>query len=469
MGPRDRCLAICLALFGCGGARAGTPSNTPASPAQLGAERTQRSEAAPASVTRTLLERRDVANAPGMESRVYLMTFPPGAASPPHVHTMPGMGYVLDGAFESSFDDEPTTIKRAGDAFVDSPGKTHHFKNANPDRLLRFVFSGTFPKEGPIFRRPDAVVRFGAVGPVRTIDKPALYPETIDYDPVHGTFVVGSFRDGAIYHVDAEGRVTPFADDHRLASTLGIAVDVAHRRLWAVSADVGAGIRRSATGPQRSADVALYDLTSGTEILHVDLANLVRAPHLLNGVAVDAAGNAYVTDSLSAVVYRVTAEGKASVFARDDRFAGSGIGLNGLVVHPHGFLLVVKKSDGTIFKVPLADPKHVSQVKIDGTLVGGDGVTLASASDLVVVANATPTATANAAFALTTDDDWTTAKIYDVLPLGDDYPTTAVVRDGTIFVVSTRLDALLHAAASGGDPAQLRAEATIRPIGSVVH
>ncbi|MDP9036830.1 MAG: hypothetical protein M3O50_18690 [Myxococcota bacterium] len=152
------------------------------------------------------------------------------------------------------------------------------------------------------------------------------------------------------------------------------------------------------------------------------------------------------------------------------RRAGPGIGLNGLVVHARGFLLVVKKSDGAIFKVPLADPERVSQVKVDSAFVGGDGLTLAGDNDLVVIANATLSATTNAAFALSTDDDWMAAKVYDVLPLGDDYPTTAVVRDGTLFVVSTRLDALLHAAATGGrDVAELHAEATIRPIGSVVR
>ena len=110
------------------------------------------------------------------------------------------------------------------------------------------------------------------------------------------------------------------------------------------------------------------------------------------------------------------------MFARDDRFAGPGVGLNGLVVHPHGFLLVVKKSDGALFKVPLADPKQVSQVKVDGTFVGGDGLTLAGAKDLVVVANATPAATTNAAFAVATEDDWASARIYDVLPLGRRLP-----------------------------------------------
>jgi sugar lactone lactonase YvrE len=404
-----------------------------------------------------------------MESRIYLITFPPGAASAPHVHTTQGTGYVLEGAFESSFDEEPSSTKRAGDAFVDRPGQTHHFKNASADRPLRFVFSGTFARAAPIFRRPEAVVQFRPGAQVRPIHKPGLFPETIALDPVGGTFLVGSFRDGAIYRVDAEGRATRFAGDQPLTSTLGIAVDAEHRRLWAVSADVGAGARRSTAGPQRSADVTMYDLVTGAALVHVDLSTLVSGPHLLNGVAVDRAGNAYVTDSLAAVIYVVSADGRARIFARDQRFTGPGIGLNGIVVHPHGFLLVVKKSDGALFKVPLAHPDQVSQVRVDGTFVGGDGLTLVGPTDLVVVANKTPAAVVNAAFAVTTVDDWATAQIYDALPLGEDYPTTAVVHDGTLFVLATRLDTLLQAAATGADVDELRPEATIRPIGAVAH
>ena len=152
------------------------------------------------------------------------------------------------------------SCERSTCAFIDVPGKTHHFRNLDPDHPLRFVFSGTFPRGAPIFRSPDAVVRFAGTGAARTIHRPALYPETVDYDAAHRAFVVGSFRDGAIYRVDGDGRATPLADDHRLSSTLGIAVDGAHERLWAVSADIGAGVRRSAAGPKRSADVAIYDL-----------------------------------------------------------------------------------------------------------------------------------------------------------------------------------------------------------------
>ena len=130
---------------------------------------------------------------------------------------------------------------------------------------------------------------------------------------------------------------------------------------------------------------------------------------------------------------------------------------------------MIKKSDGVLFKVPLAEPTQVSQVKVDGSFAGGDGLTLAGAKDLVIVANATPAVTTNAAFAVASDDDWATARIYDVLPLADDYPTTAVVRGGTLFVVSSRLDALLHAATAGRGVAEHGAEATIRPIASVVR
>lgn len=473
MATCDVRLAVCLACAGCGGARAtATTSIPPAAPVASAATEAPRASAAPSparTISRTLLERADIPGAPGMESRVYLMEFPPGAASPPHVHTAQGTGYVLEGAFESAFDDAPPAIKRAGDAFIDVPGRTHHFRNLDPDRPLRFVFSGSFPKGAPIFRSPDAVVRLGPTGPAQIVSKPALYPETVDYDPTHGSLVVGSFRDGAIYRlaVDGDRGATRFADDRRLASTLGIKVDATHGRLWAVGADVGVGVRRSAAGPRRSADVAVFDLSSGAPIGHFDLAGLVAGPHLLNGVTVDAAGNAYVSDSLSPVIYRITADGKASVFARDERFTGPGINLNGVVFHPRGFLLVVKKSDGALFKVSLDDPPRVSRVEVDGggVFVGGDGMLLVGENDLVVVANATPAAATNAAYAIASDDDWTTARVYDVLPLGDDYPTTAVVHDGTLYVVSSKLDALLHA--EGGDPASLRAEATIRPIGSV--
>ena len=105
-----------------------------------------------AEVRRSLLAQKDIADLPGLESRLYLMEFPPGAASKAHIHTSQGLGYVLEGTFESSFGDGPVTSRHAGDGFVDVVGKPHHFRNPDSARPLRFVFAGTFHKDEPLFQ-----------------------------------------------------------------------------------------------------------------------------------------------------------------------------------------------------------------------------------------------------------------------------------------------------------------------------
>jgi len=314
--------------------------------------------------------------------------------------------------------------------------------------------------------RPARVVTFGASAPL-TVRRPALYPETIEYDSRDDKFLLGSFRDGAIYEVDRAGRASLRVDDPRLCSVLGIAVDAERGRLWAVNSDLGASIKPSAAGPKQLAAVGIYDRASGKALAYVDLAPLALGPHLLNGIAVDAQGNAYVTDSFSPIIYKIDGDFRPSIFVHDDRFLGEGINLNGIVVHPDGFLLVVKKSDGALFRIPLAHPGQLSRVAISRQLVGGDGLTLIGKRDLVVIANRTPQVTANVAYALSSDDGWITAKLAATQPLGDVYPTTAVLRDDTLYVVQSKLNELI--AASDEKKSALREEATIRPIARVVR
>jgi quercetin dioxygenase-like cupin family protein len=102
-------------------------------------------------VRRTLLSSEDVPGMPAYESRLYLIEFPPGAEAKPHVHPTPGLGYVLEGRFESSYDDGSVAITQAGEAFVDRAHQTHHFRNPDADHALRFVISGTFRKGQELF------------------------------------------------------------------------------------------------------------------------------------------------------------------------------------------------------------------------------------------------------------------------------------------------------------------------------
>ncbi|WP_437276329.1 hypothetical protein WME90_34490 [Sorangium sp. So ce375] len=308
------------------------------------------------------------------------------------------------------------------------------------------------------------VVTLERTGQPMTVHRPALYPETIEYDSRSDRFLVSSFREGAIYAVDGDGGASLVVDDPRLCSVLGIAVDAERGRLWAVSSDLGASVKPSAAGPKNLAAVGVYDLSTGKAIHYVDLAPLSPGAHLVNGIALDSAGNAYVTDSFSPTIYKVDSQGNASVFLRDERFAGEGINLNGVVVHPDGYLLVVKKSDGSLFRVPLADPSRLSRVDIAERFVGGDGLVLVGKRDLVVVANQAAGVASNAAFSLSSEDGWSTARLRAVQRLGDVYPTTGVLRNGKLYVIYSKLNELIQS--SPEQRARLQVEATIQQIGS---
>ena len=298
------------------------------------------------------------------------------------------------------------------------------------------------------------------------LDSPALYPETVVHDSVHDRFLVGSVRNGGIYSVNGSGAVERIVDDERLCSVLGIAVNAQRKRIVAVTSDLGVSTRGSAAGPKKLAALGIYDLDSGRPLHYVDLAFIAPAgPHLLNGLALDSLGNAYVTDSFSPVVYKVDATGQASILLNDQRFEGQGINLNGLVVHPDGYLLLVKKSDGSLFKLPLKEPAKLSRVAIDESFRGGDGLVLTEGGELVLIANEVSGAIANAAYSIKSNDHWVTAAVQQQAALGDVYPTTAALCSGQLYLLHSQLKELLLGSAEqrSGSVRQ----ATLQPIATV--
>ena len=124
---------------------------------------------------------------------------------------------------------------------------------------------------------------------------------------------------------------------------------------------------------------------------------------------------------------------------------------------------VIKKSDGVLFRVPLARPSEFSKVELTERFVGGDGLVLVEEKDLVLIANQASGIASNAAFSLSSENGWATAKLRGVQELGDVYPTTGVLRDGKIYVISSKLNELIQAPPE--QKAGLRAEATIQQIG----
>jgi quercetin dioxygenase-like cupin family protein len=66
-------------------------------------------------------------NAEGKNMVAVVVTYAPGAKSPPHHHAASAFiyAYVLSGAIRSQVDDAPARIYRAGESFYEMPGSHH--------------------------------------------------------------------------------------------------------------------------------------------------------------------------------------------------------------------------------------------------------------------------------------------------------------------------------------------------------
>ncbi|MBD2767027.1 hypothetical protein IC235_03855 [Hymenobacter sp. BT664] len=280
-----------------------------------------------------------------------------------------------------------------------------------------------------------------------TISRPALYPEGLAYDEANGRFLVSSFTAGVVGQVKDDGTYSAFADDAQLVSTTGLFLDVPRNRLLVAIADPGAGSRTATATQGKLAALASYNRSTGQRLAYVDLSSLrPNLPHFANDVAADNQGNAYVTDSFAPIIYKIDAQGTASVFLEDSRLAApaGSFGLNGIVFHPDGYLLVGKYDDGTLYKVPLANPTAFTRVATAQVLASADGLLLSDNNTLLVSANR-PT---NTVFRMRTTDGWTTATAAGTFATGDVFPTTMARRGADVYVLQSHIGALL----SGQNP-----------------
>jgi sugar lactone lactonase YvrE len=265
-----------------------------------------------------------------------------------------------------------------------------------------------------------------------------LYAESLTWSSQQHVFMVGSVKHGTVGKVGPDGKYTPFIQDKRLISTLGLLVDDKRNVLWVTNSDPGAGDRSAEATRGKLAAVATFNATTGKPLAYYDLSKLDPGAHLANDLVLDAAGNAYVTDSFSPVIYRVDTHGHASVFARDPRFkTGDGFNLNGIAIH-QDYLLVGNYNSGKFFRVDLKDPSKVELVDIPEAIKGADGLHLIDGQHLVVVQNAG----ADEIVELLSKDDWRTAQIVRRKKSEASMPSAAVDADGKIYVLNSRIDTL---------------------------
>jgi quercetin dioxygenase-like cupin family protein len=96
-----------------------------------------------AEVTRVLLETSPVDGMPGWETRLFLITYPPGADGSKHSHPVVGIGLVLEGTMVSAFDDDPEEIITAGQSFQDRASFHRVSRNGSATEPMKFVIAYT--------------------------------------------------------------------------------------------------------------------------------------------------------------------------------------------------------------------------------------------------------------------------------------------------------------------------------------
>jgi sugar lactone lactonase YvrE len=287
------------------------------------------------------------------------------------------------------------------------------------------------PELTPIPAGPDVV----------TFTQANLYPEGIEYDTNHARFLVSSQTTGTISQVLEDGRIAPFATDASLVSSIGLQIDAPRNRLLVAVSDPGYNTAKTTAATKgKLAGLASFN-GLGQRLTYIDLAALSSEPnHFANDIAVDFNGNAYVTDSFAPIIYKVSPEGVASIFLQDARLGAPAgkFGLNGIEFHPDGYLLVAKSDDGSLFKVPIADPKSFSKVATTQNLEGIDGIQLQDVTTLYAVTNAQARV-----YKLTTANAWADVTASGTFSTPPQYPTTLTHRTSEeTYVLYSNLNAL---------------------------
>jgi sugar lactone lactonase YvrE len=246
-------------------------------------------------------------------------------------------------------------------------------------RMLR-VLLGAAMLTGLIFSAgPAAAQPRHATRPIVNFAIPGdtVFPEGVASGPRTGFFYVGSSTDGTIYRGRPDRRTMevflPGGADGRTAAT-GMKVD-RQGRLY---------VSGAATG-----QMWVYDSHSRRLVRHFDTG--LRGPNtFINDVTVTPDGDAYFTDSVAPVLWRVPA---AAVRHRDPTVAApqrfldftgtavvyqAGFNLNGIWFAAGGRQLVtVQSNTGKLFRIGVAD-RSVAEIPVaGGPLANGDGILLA--------------------------------------------------------------------------------------------
>jgi quercetin dioxygenase-like cupin family protein len=100
-------------------------------------------------VTRQLLQASPVEGMPRWETRLNLITYPPGADASNHSHPVVGIGLVLEGTMVSAFDDDPEETFTDNQSFRDRASFHRVSRNGSQTDPMKFVIAYTVRQGEP--------------------------------------------------------------------------------------------------------------------------------------------------------------------------------------------------------------------------------------------------------------------------------------------------------------------------------
>lgn len=204
-----------------------------------------------------------------------------------------------------------------------------------------------------------------------SIGEKDLITESVAYDPVSKSFFISSIYKGKIIVRDRNGLIKDFSSDSDgLWSVSGMKVDAKRRILWVTSSAFPQmrGFKKQDDG---KAGIFKYDLRSGRLLNKYILSNEVEK-HALGDLTINKAGDVFATDSISPIIYRISAKvDKLEVFIKDSFFSS----LQGLAFSRDEKTIYIADYSKGISKIDAATKKITQLKPADNiTLIGIDGL-----------------------------------------------------------------------------------------------
>ncbi|CAI9112201.1 OLC1v1012616C1 [Oldenlandia corymbosa var. corymbosa] len=273
------------------------------------------------------------------------------------------------------------------------------------------VFAAIFLVDPTSARRPH-VINFRAHN---------LYPESFVWDPKDQHFIVGSLRHPSLQSVSDAGVSETLISDPSLppnTSFLGLSIDRQRRRVLVC-------VHRQSSPPFNA--LASYEISSGKRIFLTPLVGDSESHDVANDVAVDYSGNAFVTNSGADLIWKVNVDGEASILSKSKVFKSHPVdetafyhkcGLNGVVYHSNGYLLVVQSNTGKLYKVD-TDSGSAKTVILNKDITAADGVAIRNDGVLVAASH-------SKMYFLKSQDGWSEGVVFDETALEVEKQTSAV-------------------------------------------